>query len=344
MLEIRPLLPDIWLFIIGFFLLYYAIADGFDLGVGILSLFARDESERGLMMTTLESIWHDNQTWLVLLGGMLFGAFPLFYGILLSSLYIPILAMLFGLILRGVAFEFRENAQQKQVWSMAFGLGSLIATLAQGFALGGLLGGLAIDNGCFAGGVWDWLNPFSFLITAGVLFGYVMLGSNYLILKTSNDIQKKSFRYAWIASIITMLVSVVVHFSVIDKYPHAAHKWITIRATGAYGITAFPLLALAASAMLLRSLWKKREVAPLIWNALLILLSFAGLSVSLYPVMIPNLVSADVTVQAAAASPRTLLFMLVVTAILLPIILTYTYFKHRIFRGKVREEAYGGAE
>ncbi|MCE5336461.1 MAG: cytochrome d ubiquinol oxidase subunit II [Desulfobacteraceae bacterium] len=334
-------LPLVWLVLIGFFLLYYAVADGFDLGVGIISLFAGTDERRGLLMSSLEGIWHDNQTWLVLLGGMMFGAFPLFYSLVLSSLYIPILVMLFGLVFRGVSFEFRESSTgHKRFWGIAFGVGSLLVTLSQGFALGGLLGGLQIEEGRYAGGVWGWLHWHSALIASGVLCGYVMLGANFLILKTEKDVQDRSYRYAWRASICTLAIACGVHAWNMRAHPYLARKLLTFPEN----VPILLLLGLAAVCfvMYFRSLSKRYEKSPLIWNIGIILFSFAGLSAGMYPYMIPNIISSPITVHAAAASPQTLRFMLVVTGILLPVILVYTVYKHTIFKGKVREAEYGG--
>ena len=188
-------LADVWLVIIGFFLLCYAVTDGFTLGVGILALFTGDEGHHQQMMESLTYIWHTNQTWLVIVGGVLFGAFPLFYSVLFSALYIPAILMLVGLILRGIALDFSEHSKSKRFWNFNFGVGSLIATLAQGFALGGLLSGITVSDGRFAGGVWDWATPFSFFLTLGVVAGYMMLGANYLILKTEGNLKNKVFVY-----------------------------------------------------------------------------------------------------------------------------------------------------
>jgi cytochrome bd ubiquinol oxidase subunit II len=325
-------LPDIWLAIIGFFLLYYAVTDGFDLGVGIMTLFSREKGEPGLMMDSIGGIWHINQTWLVVLGGMLFGAFPHFYSILFSALYIPSMVMLIGLVLRGVAFDFREETDKRELWERIFGLGSLIAALGQGLALGGLLGGMTVRNGRFAGSVWDWFNPFGIVVTAGVLLGYLMLGAGYLILKTEKDFQEKCFRRAWIYGVLTLLISVTVHFWLQRKYPEAALKWAAFPSI--FYAAVFPLLAGLSFYFFFRSLYRRREGAPLVWNALVILFSFIGVSVDLYPQIIPNVVS-PVTVAAASASSQTLLFMLAVMAVLIPLILFYTSYTYRVFSGKI---------
>lgn len=341
---LEPYLPTIWLCIIAFFLLYYAVADGFDLGVGMLSLLAPDEKERTIMMATMESIWHDNETWLLLLGGMLFGAFPTFYGIVMSSLYIPVLIMLLGLILRGAAIEFRDQSERKTFWGVTFGLGSLITSLAQGFALGGLIGGIEVKDGQFMGGVWSWFSPFSMLTAFGVLCGYTMLGANYLILRTEGNLQKKSYAAAFKASCLTLIVAVAVHIWSAMVHPHLFKRWS--QNPEAIFMTMLLILTVVSFAMYFHSLLKRYERSPLVWNVAIILSSFTAISIGLYPQMIPPILSsAPVTVHAAAASPKTLMFMLGATALLLPVILVYTSYKHRVFRGKVTEKthaAYSG--
>ena len=256
------LLPQIWLFIIGFFLLYYAINDGADLGVGIISLATRNEGERSILMESIDSIWHDNQTWLVVLGGMLFSAFPIFYSIILPALYIPVLLMLFGLALRGVSFVFRANSRRPGIWSRSFGVGSLIVTLAQGFALGGLLSGLDVQQGVFRGSVMSWVNPFSSLVALGVLCGYVMLGANYLIFKTTGPIQARSYRYSFIVSLLTLCVSLLVHLFIAARYPQMIRKLTT--PPDVYYYPVVHVLAAFCFLMLFVSLVRKRELAPVL--------------------------------------------------------------------------------
>jgi len=325
-------LATLWMAVIGFFLLYYAVTDGFGLGVGMLCLFVKDQKDRQRMIDSLTYIWHTNQTWLLIVGGILFGAFPMFYSVLFSALYIPAVVMLVGLILRGIAFDFSEHSRSKRLWNLIFGLGSLVASLAQGFALGGLLSGISVKNGHFAGGVWDWANPLTFLLTLGVVSGYLMLGANYLILKMDGDLQRQSFRLSFFFTVMTLALSGAVYFWISLIYPQAGHKWISTP-------DLYYLLPVVASAafgffMIFRSIHKRREGAPLFWNAVTVSLGFLGLSLSLYPNMIPHVVS-PVTVEEAAASPQTLMFMLVVMGFLLPVILFYTTYTYRVFRGKV---------
>ncbi|MEJ2032652.1 MAG: cytochrome d ubiquinol oxidase subunit II [Deltaproteobacteria bacterium] len=337
-------LANIWLLLIGFFLLYYAVTDGADLGVGILSLFASGEEEREAMMAAIGSTWHANQTWLVILGGMLFGAFPLFYSVVLSALYIPFILMLFGLVFRGVAFEFREHARQKSFWSFSFGIGSLITTLSQGFALGGLLGGLTIIQGRFVGTLWEWFTPYAGLAAAGVFFGYVMLGSNTLIMKTKGKLREKSFTAARFSAVATLVVSALVYFQTLLRYPGMAAKWEHFPKSPMIFLVLFTF---AAFVFYFISLRKKARAQPYFWNGVIIVLSFTGLSVGLYPHMIPGGKAEAMTVQDVAASPDTLRFMLVVVGVLLPIILAYTSYSYWIFRGSAggyEEEGEEGAD
>jgi cytochrome d ubiquinol oxidase subunit II len=329
-------LPQIWLCLIGFFLLYYVVTDGTDLGVGMISLLARDDQERGLMMETIGPVWHNHQTWLVLLGGMLFGAFPVFYAVLLSSLYVPMVFMLLGLILRGVSFEFRAHSERKRLWGLAFGVGSLITAVTQGLALGGLLGGLELSRDRFVGDIWGFVGPFSLTVTAGVIVGYLMLGCTYLHMKTDGRIRRSSLVRARRAALATLAVSVAVHVWSLFRHPVVLEKWTS---PGTLAVLA-PLLGvtLLGFGLYFRDLARDRERAPFVWNAVIILCSFSALSIALYPHMIPSLTLDPLTVQSAAASPGTLGFMLAVIAVLLPVILTYTVLTYRIFRGKVQEE------
>ena len=330
MASFYSLLPDIWFLIIGFLLLYYVVADGYDLGIGIISLFARSDEERGLMMAAIQSDWHDNQTWLVLLGGMLFGAFPVFYGILLSALYVPVLIMLVGLMFRGVAFEFRASSRNRKIWGLSFGVGSLITVLAQGFALGGLFSGLEVVDNRSVGHLWTWLNLFAVATTLGVIAGYVMLGANFLILKTTGDLQARAFEYARIASYVTVALSIVLYVWVALRYPFVLSKWMR----NPIELSVCPAIAVMALLCFYYGIWKRREVLPLLCNIGFIVFGFIGISWGLYPYIIPNVVSSPVSITKTAAAPNTLFFMLVVMAVILPIILIYSGYKLWVFRGK----------
>ena len=186
-------LPSIWAFIIAFAVFAYVLLDGFDLGVGILFPFSKSEHERDVMMNSVAPIWDGNETWLVLGGGGLMAVFPLAYAVVFPALYAPLIAMLLGLVLRGVAFEFRWRTKRGQfLWDWAFSSGSLIAALAQGFALGALVQGIQISGRAYAGGWWDWFTPFSVLTAIAVTVGYALLGSTWLVMKTDGIIQDRA--------------------------------------------------------------------------------------------------------------------------------------------------------
>jgi cytochrome d ubiquinol oxidase subunit II len=326
---VQIFLGDIWFFLIGLILVLYVVLDGFDLGVGVLSLFARDEDRRATMMTSLGSVWDANETWLVVLGGALFGAFPLVYAVALHALYIPITLMIFGLIFRGVAFEFHAHAERKTFWGVAFGLGSFVAAAMQGLALGGIISGIQVTDGQFSGGIWDWLNPFTLLVALGVIAGYALLGATYLIMKTCGELQQRSYRRARIAAWVMLASAFGVTAWTPLQYPQVITKWFAF--PDIFYIGLLPLGAALAFAMLLRSLSRRFEHAPFFWSLAIFIFSFAGLAISLYP----NLLPPSVTVSSAAASPKTLVFMLSGVGMLLPIMIIYNGYQYLVFRGKV---------
>jgi cytochrome d ubiquinol oxidase subunit II len=322
-------LVNVWLCFLGLFLVLYVVLDGFDLGIGVLSLFSRGVERRDIMVASLGSVWDANESWLVVLGGALFGAFPLAYGLVLNALYLPIITMLFALIFRSVAFEFRAHARAKRAWDLAFGLGSLIATVCQGFALGGLIGGIAVEKGQFAGGALDWLTPFSAFVALGVVFGYVLLGAAYLILKTENTLQSHSRRDAWIALALMLMAAGVVSLWTPLRFPFIAERWFA-PATFYYFVVP-PLFALICSAMLARALYRGFERAPLFWSIGIFLASAIGLAASFYPYIVPR----AVTAAEASADSLTLAFMMVGIGILVPTMLIYNAYQYLVFHGKV---------
>jgi cytochrome bd ubiquinol oxidase subunit II len=326
-------LPELWITLIVLFLLYYAVTDGYDLGIGIISLFTPSAEDRTAMISSIKGVWSGNQTWLVLLGGMLFGAFPVFYSLLLSSLYIPMVVMLLGLIFRGIGIELGEDRQEKKRWRLSFGAGSVVTTLAQGFALGGLLGGIDADRGNFTGTVWAWFTPFSALIAAGVFFGYLMLGGNYLIWKHDGSLEEKGRRFAVAASILAGLVSAATWVWLPLRYPHMAEKFT--RWPDQILLVSFPLLAIGSFLMFVRAVRKRYCLAPLLWNAAIVLFSFLGLSYGLWPYMVPHR-TAPITFRDAAATKETLLFMLLFMVVITPVILIYHNYQYWVFRGKCR--------
>jgi len=250
------------------------------------------------MAASLKAVWASNQTWLVLLGGMSFGAFPIFYSLLLSSLYVPITLMLFGLIFRGVAIDLSGHSHFKFIWGPVFGLGSLFTALAQGFAAGALFGGLNIDRFRFAGGMWDWLNPFAALAALTLLCCYLMLGANYLILKTASDLQARSRRVARMSAAATLVLGAAIFAWNVLRFPYIREQWVHPASFVHVAILTF--FAVVAFLFYWRSLTRHHDLAPLLWSALFVELAFMGLSAGIHPVIIPGITGHITTQQASA--------------------------------------------
>ena len=329
-------LPQVWFVILALFLFLYVMLDGFDLGVGILSLTSSSEERRGILMTSLSNVWDANETWLVIMGGALFGAFPLAYGTILQALYIPIFLMIFGFIFRAVAFEFREHANRKLFWNIAFGAGSFLAALGQGFALGAILQGITVDEaGHFIGGTWDWLGLRSILVALTLIQGYVLSGSTYLVMKTEGELQNTHYLTAKISAVTTFIGAVYLTITTPIFYESARDRLFTQPLV--YIFALIPLLGTLLIFLLLRSLYLEQERRPFIWTILLFLLSFLGLGLIIFPYIIPT----RITIYQAAASPSSLVFMIIFVGFLIPIMLAYNIYQYIVFRGKVTGGNYG---
>jgi cytochrome d ubiquinol oxidase subunit II len=324
-------LAIIWAFIIAFAVFVYIVMDGFDLGLGILFPFFPEKADRDVIMNSVAPVWDGNETWLVLGGGGLMAAFPLAYAVLMPALYTPMIAMLIGLIFRGVAFEFRWRSQrERNRWDLAFAGGSLVAALAQGIALGAILQGVHVDGRHYAGGWWDWLTPFSILTGVSLVIGYALLGASWLIMKTEGSLRDKAYQMAWVL-LVAMLaaigaVSMATPFLHI-QYTQRWFTWPNIILTAPV-----PIAVAGVTVLLLRSLANKYDYQPFFLTLLLFLLSYAGLGISMYPYIVPQ----SITIWEAASPVSSQLFMLVGVAILVPLILGYTAWAYWVFRGKVR--------
>lgn len=323
-------LPLVWFGILALFLFLYVMLDGFDLGVGILSLTASSEDRRGILMTSLSNIWDANETWLILMGGGLFGGFPVAYATILSALYIPIFIMLFGFIFRGVAFEFREQSTRKVLWNLAFGGGSFMAALGQGFALGAVLKGIEVDSkGHFIGTTWDWLSWQSILVALTLIQGYVLIGSTYLVWKTTGELQETHYKTAKLASITTLIGAILITIVTPIFYEQARTR--LFNGPQVYVFALIPLLGVLLIWLLLRSLNRKQERMPFIWTILLFVLTFLGLALVVFPYIIPS----KITIYEAAADPSSLVIMIVMIGALIPVMLFYNLYQYVVFRGKV---------
>ncbi|WP_330084981.1 cytochrome d ubiquinol oxidase subunit II [Methylocystis iwaonis] len=325
-------LPLLWTFVLTFGLMMYVVMDGFDLGIGILFPFVRDRSERDTMVNTVAPVWDGNETWLVLGGAALLAAFPLTYSVLLSALYLPLVAMLAGLIWRGAAFEFRFKADEahKPFWDKAFAWGSYIATFSQGIALGAYINGFEVRDGAYAGGLLDWLTPFGLFTGFGLLIAYALLGATWLVMKTEGPLQRRMRALA--RPVAIALLGAITIVSLWTPYAHAevAARWFSL--PNFIFFAPVPMLVLATTCMLLKTLGDDRDVAPFLLTLLLLFLGYTGLIISLWPNIIPPAVS----IWDAAAPAQSMGFALAGALFIIPCTLAYTAWSYYVFRGKVR--------
>jgi len=325
-------LPLVFAALMGLAILMYVVLDGYDLGVGML-MPAADEREQDLMVASIGPFWDANETWLVLGVGILLVAFPAAHGLVLGALYLPVAAMLIGLMLRGVAFEFRIKAEgwQRGLWNWLFWFGSFLASFAQGLMLGRYITGFHPGFGYYV---------FAMLVGASLCGGYVLLGATWLILKTEGALQKKALAWArwgllWVAlgvalvSLATPLVSHTVQA-----------KWFDFPRTLA--LMLLPLATLAAGWLVwattgrLRRGEREWDWMPFAAAVAIFALAFAGLAYSLFPYVVMD----RMTIWEAASHPSALKFVLVGVIIVVPFLLAYTAFAYRVFRGKARAGPY----
>jgi cytochrome d ubiquinol oxidase subunit II len=325
-------LPLVFAALMGLAILLYVVLDGYDLGVGML-MPAADAHEQELMVASIGPFWDANETWLVLGVGLLLVAFPAAHGIVLGALYLPVAAMLIGLMLRGVAFEFRVKAEgwQRELWNWLFWFGSFLASFAQGLMLGRYITGFHSGFGYYV---------FAMLVGASLCGGYVLLGATWLIFKTEGALQKKALAWArwgliWVAlgvalvSLATPLVSQTVYA-----------KWFDFPRT--LVLMLLPLATLAAGWLVwattgrLRRGEREWDWMPFAASVAIFVLAFAGLAYSLFPYVVMD----RMTLWEAASHPSALKFMLVGVVIVLPLLIAYTAFAYRVFRGKARAGLY----
>ena len=325
-------LPLIWAGIIGSAVALYVILDGFDLGVAILFPFAHSESENNQMIGSIAPFWDGNETWLVLGGAGLLVAFPLAYSIIMPALYIPVIVMLLALVFRGVAFEFRTVARgSKRYWNAAFTGGSLAAAFAQGAVLGGMLQGIRMENGAFAGGALDWATPFTLLCALGLASGYALLGATWLVMKTEGELAARARQWAMFCLLLVLGFMGAVSLYTPFALERVAQRWFST--PNIFWLWPVPIVTLVLAWTLWRALKAGRELLPFLATIGLFLLGYLGLVISNFPYLVPP----SLTIWQSAADPSSQMFMLVGTLIMLPIILGYTAYAYWLFRGKVRE-------
>lgn len=322
-------LAIIWAGIIGFGVIMYVIMDGFDLGLGILFPFAPDDESRDVMMNSVAPVWDGNETWLVLGGAGLLGAFPLVYSVFLPALYIGVFLMLAGLIFRGISFEFRfKSKKNRHWWNRAFCGGSAVAAFAQGAVVGAYIQGFAVEDFVYVGGALDWLTPFSVLTGLGLMAGYALLGSTWLILKSEGYIQQWAYRIT-----PKLLVAVLIVFGIVSLWtplvsPEVRDRWLN----QIHLIWVFPILAMVCAYVLYRAVKRQEEGLPFVASLGLFIFTYLGLIASKWPVIVPP----NYTIWDASSAPESQLFLLIGVLFVIPIVLAYTAWTYWVFRGKVR--------
>jgi cytochrome d ubiquinol oxidase subunit II len=336
MWDLHSTLSLAWAALLAFGILAYLILDGFDLGVGILFLIDRDRSDRDVAVNSVAPVWDGNETWLVFGGAALYAMFPLAYSVVLPALYPLVVAMLLGLILRGVSFEFRFRATGAGQfwWDVAFCAGSTVAAFSQGLTLGGLLQGIHVENNVYAGGWWDWLTPFTLLCGIAVVVGYGLLGACWLIWRTDGDLQWRCRLRARRLAIATLSLIVVVSLITPFLHPQYARRWFAW--PGILATSPVPILVVISAVAFWRCLEGPRDWIPLLCAELWFVLSFAGLGISLYPLMVPP----GITLYEAASPTLSQLFLIVGAIVMIPVVLGYNAYAYWIFRGKVRPGAH----
>jgi cytochrome d ubiquinol oxidase subunit II len=323
-------LPLVWFLLLDLSLLAFLLLDGADLGIGILAFRPAGEEQRSVMLAAVGPFWYANETWLVIAGAILFGAFPRAYGLALSALYVPAMMLIFGLILRAVSIEFRPHAKARRFWGAAFAAGSLLAVAGQGFMLGGVLNGIRVEGPLFAGGPWDWLSPLSAVVAAGTILGYGMLGGAYLLRRYEGPFledHRRRLRVTAAAGLAAFLLALA-----LLPVLHTPVSALWLRPPHLVAVAVLLAGAVLGFAMVLRCAARPprgRHAYP--WAVLVFVCVAAAVLAGVFPYIVPP----SLSIAAAAASTDTLTFMLVGVGVVLPIIVVYSLYVRRVFRGRV---------
>jgi len=309
----------------------YVVLDGFDLGIGILFPYFPAEAQRDQMMNSVAPFWDGNETWLVMGGTGLFVAFPLAYSIIMPALYVPVILMLLALVFRGVAFEFRWVAKpHHRRWDIAFAAGSTTAAFAQGLILGGLLHGIPVSGGEFAGHTFTWLSPFTLMCGVALVVGYALIGACWVVMKTSGEVERRARALA--RPLLVALLACIVLVSVWTplEFPRVAQRWFSW--PNLLYLSPVPLVTALLAAAAWRGLGGRHPTQAFYSAVGLFVVAYLGLLISTVPYLVPP----SITVWQAAAAPHSQAFILSGMAVLVPISLGYTVFVYRTFRGRVR--------
>jgi cytochrome bd ubiquinol oxidase subunit II len=323
-----------WTALLAVSILLYVLLDGFDLGIGMLFGVAPGEPRKQAMMSAVAPVWDGNETWLVVAGVILWGAFPLVYSILMSAFYLPVLLMLGGLILRGVSFEFRHKAERMRwIWNASFAGGSLVATFMQGLMVGALVEGLPVADGRYAGGVFGWLSPFAVLCGIGLCVGYALLGACWLVRKTHGEVHDHAYRLIpWLSAALLVFLVVVFAFALAEQLP-VIGRWLD----RPY-LFVFPVVGAFAAIALASSVHRHRDAVPFPMVVVIFVAAFGTLAISFWPYMIPF----SVTIEDGAAPHSSLAFMFWGEGVFVfPLMLVYTAISLGVFRGRIDQVPHG---
>ena len=321
-----------WVALLAISLLFYVLLDGFDLGVGILFGLTSSEARRQHMLNAVAPVWDGNETWLVVAGVILWGCFPIVYATLMSVFYLPVIVMLLGLILRGVAFEFRYKTERlRWIWDLSFIGGSLVATLMQGLMVGALVQGLQFTNGEYTGGMFGWFTPFAMLCAVGLVLGYTLLGACWLVMKADAEVRDTARRQIPILAlaVLAFLIAVFIH-ALIENLP-ILHRWVE----RPY-LFVFPAIGGIAAMVLGASIVQHNDSRPFYLVSLIFMMAFGTLAVSFWPYMIPF----AITIDDAVAPHSSLVFLFWGAGLFVfPLMLIYMVVSYRVFKGKVAPTA-----
>jgi cytochrome bd ubiquinol oxidase subunit II len=317
-----------WVALLAISVLMYLLLDGFDLGVGMLFGLSNSQANRSAMLNTIAPVWDGNETWLVVSGVILWGAFPVVYSTLLSAFYIPVVIMLLGLILRGVAFEYRNKTQRlRWIWDVSFAGGSFVASFMQGVTVGALVQGLRFTDGQYSGGVFGWFSDFSVLCGAGLCLGYALLGACWLVMKCDSEVRDVARRQIPILAVAVLAFLVVVFIHALSDNLPIMHRWID----RPY-LFVFPAIGAAAAVVLASSILHHNDYWPFYVVSLIFVAAFGTLALSFWPYMIPF----AITIDEGAAPHSSLAFMFWGEGLFVfPLMLLYAAVSYRVFRGKL---------
>jgi cytochrome d ubiquinol oxidase subunit II len=317
-----------WVLLLAISILLYVLLDGADLGIGMLFGLTRGEAEHRVMLKAISPIWDGNETWLVATGVILWGAFPVAYATLSSALYLPLFFILAGLILRGVAFEFRDKTQRMRwIWDLSFAGGSLVASFMQGTTVGALVEGLQVTNGQYSGGDFGWFTPFAALCGVGLCLGYALLGACWLAKKCEAEVRDAAHRQIPVLAVSVLVFLVVVFVYALAEHLPILHRWID----RPY-LFVFPAIGAIAAIVLACSILRHNDDWPFYMVALIFVSAFGTLGLSFWPYLIPFVI----TIDEAAAPQSSLMFMFWGGVVVFPLMLVYTLVSYSVFRGKIR--------